>query len=261
MKTAFWSSFRASAISPGAKSLIGETAQLVFKHRALGVPRDLDNISGEDIVSVTVGEFPLDGEGPGEAVTEGEQSQAGETAEVSPPQPEAAVEGDQPRGEEGIETTEPQPEAGPEGDQPLAEEGTETTEPEPEAGPEGDQPLAEEGTETTEPEPEAGAEGDQPRAGEEAEAIESQPEAAAEGETEEQPLPPALIVEFTPEGAEKFAEVVDRLRESLQLDENLEPVEDLQLDEIFPNRISISVEGDRVPNIPANLWPTARPVR
>ena len=36
-----------------AKSIIGETAQLVFKHRRLNVPRDLDEIDPEDILSVT----------------------------------------------------------------------------------------------------------------------------------------------------------------------------------------------------------------
>ena len=40
-----------------AKSIIGETAQLVFKHRRLDVPRELDEISSEDIVSVTAALF------------------------------------------------------------------------------------------------------------------------------------------------------------------------------------------------------------
>ena len=49
-----------------AKSIIGETAQLVFKHRRLNVPRDLDEIGSDDIVSVTAAPFPTEEE-PGEA--------------------------------------------------------------------------------------------------------------------------------------------------------------------------------------------------
>ena len=42
-----------------AKNLIGETARLEFKKRTLEVPRDVDEISPEEIISVTVGPFPL----------------------------------------------------------------------------------------------------------------------------------------------------------------------------------------------------------
>lgn len=45
-----------------AKTIIGETAQLVFKHRRLGVPRDLDEIKDDEIVSVTAGLFPTEDE-------------------------------------------------------------------------------------------------------------------------------------------------------------------------------------------------------
>ena len=41
-----------------AKSIIGETAQLEFKHRRLNEPRDLEEISSEEIVSVTADVFP-----------------------------------------------------------------------------------------------------------------------------------------------------------------------------------------------------------
>ena len=77
-----------------AKSLIGETAQLVFKHRMLRIPRSLDEEFAEHIVSVTAGTLTLDEEGqttvipPGATTTpqavgaqgEGEQ-QGGEPAE------------------------------------------------------------------------------------------------------------------------------------------------------------------------------------
>ena len=45
-----------------AKTIIGETAQLVFKHRRLGVPRDLDEIGDDQIVSVAAGLFPTEDE-------------------------------------------------------------------------------------------------------------------------------------------------------------------------------------------------------
>ena len=56
-----------------AKSIIGETAQLVFKHRRLSVPRDLDEIRNDDIVSVTAGLFPTDDEA-GEATEPEEET-------------------------------------------------------------------------------------------------------------------------------------------------------------------------------------------
>ena len=46
-----------------AKSLIGETAQLVFKHRMLRIPRSLDEEFAGDIVSVTAGTLKLDEQG------------------------------------------------------------------------------------------------------------------------------------------------------------------------------------------------------
>ena len=60
-----------------AKSIIGETAQLVFKHRRLGVPRDLDEIGDDDIVSITARLFPTEDEA--EEATEPEE-EAGPTA-------------------------------------------------------------------------------------------------------------------------------------------------------------------------------------
>ena len=41
-----------------AKSLIGQTAQLVFKHRELSVARPLEDVDAADIVGVTAGMFP-----------------------------------------------------------------------------------------------------------------------------------------------------------------------------------------------------------
>ena len=142
-----------------AKELIGETAQLVFKHRRLGVARDLDQLTAEDIVSVELGTLPIGDE----------EAQA----------PESAAETSE--GEAGA---------------PLESSGVEA-------------------------------------------------DAPAEGETEEEappPPPPVLYVEFTDEGARKFAEIADRMRESLGLDENLQPT--APLDTIFPIRLSVSIEGN-----------------
>ena len=142
-----------------AKSLIGETAQLVFKHRKTNVPIRLDEISSDDIVSVTIGALRL---------PEEEASAEAESTPISPLEAIVAV-------------------ASPESEEVQGEAGT-------------------------------------------------------EGESPEEALEiPMLIVEFTEAGAERFAQVVDRLRESLGLDENLQPVDDTE--NIFPNSISISVEG------------------
>ena len=43
-----------------AKDLIGETAQLVFRHRTLGVERVIDELTEEDIVGVELGLFPVE---------------------------------------------------------------------------------------------------------------------------------------------------------------------------------------------------------
>ena len=77
-----------------AKALIGETAQLVFRHRKIDVPRDLDEFSDEDIVSVTVATLPLGGEEP-QAETEAAtttSSTEGEAQEVDEGPPFVIVE-------------------------------------------------------------------------------------------------------------------------------------------------------------------------
>jgi len=130
---------------PGrAKEFIGETARLEFKHRMFNVPRDLTEITGAEIVSVTAGFLPH------------------ETEDESP-EPAVAPEGS---GEAVLEGAE-------------AAEGTETA-----AAPE----LSEAEGEST--------------------AVAAAPQMQPDG-------PPLLIVEFTDDGAGKFAEVLDRLNESL----------------------------------------------
>jgi len=145
-----------------AKDLIGETAQLVFRHRTLEVARVIDELTEEDIVSVELGLFAA------EAPPEGVVSEPAET-----PAAEAEAEA---TGESG---------------------GTEEA-------------STEEAT-------------------------------ATEVEAETPEGLPGLFVEFTDDGAAKFGQLVDRLRESLGLDEENNPVE---ADVVpFPSRLAVSVEG------------------
>ena len=151
---------------PGrAKSIVGETAFLEFKHRRLNVRESLDALSDEAVVSVTVGTLTPEAGEPEAEVTPEEETQT-EAASEGQPETEVASEG--------------QPET----------------------------------------------------------------EATPEEETQADALgPPYLIVEFTEEGAQEFTEVVDRLRESLGLDEDLLPIEGIDISTIRPNSISLSVEG------------------
>ena len=65
-----------------AKDLIGETARLEFKRRELNVPREADEISTDDVLSVTVDFLPepdLGEDEPAETETESEDEQTAET--------------------------------------------------------------------------------------------------------------------------------------------------------------------------------------
>ena len=161
-----------------AKEIIGETAQLIFRHRRLDVPRELEEISNVDIVSVTAGPLPLNGE---------EEDTIGTT---TAPQVAPAEE------DEGDTATE------------IAGTTTATTA----AG------IVSEGEEG----------GDQPATGE---------EPGAEGE-EEDGGPPVLILEFTDEGAEKFAEVMERLSDSL-----VPTGFSGDQPRVYPSRLDIALDG------------------
>ena len=116
-----------------AKNLIGETAQLVFKHRSLGVPLPLDEFTESDIVSITAGTLPeeaLELPEPS-ATTEAEVSaefsaveegvaeeEAGEAPAPEPPEAEASAEATEEEpaealGEELAEGETPEPVVGP----------------------------------------------------------------------------------------------------------------------------------------------------
>ena len=65
-----------------AKDLIGETARLEFKRRELNVPREADEISTDDVLSVTVDFLPepdLGADEPAETETESEDEQPADT--------------------------------------------------------------------------------------------------------------------------------------------------------------------------------------
>ena len=106
---------------PGrAKAFIGETARLEFKHRILNVPRDIDAISGEDILSVTIGTVPRETpEEPGIETGAGEEESGTEVipeAEVEP-----TIEGSEEQVATGEESSQG-PEAEGEGVEPGSEE-------------------------------------------------------------------------------------------------------------------------------------------
>ena len=63
-----------------AKSLIGETAQLSFKHRVLNVPRPVNEISSDDIINVRVDYLPKPED---ESLTEEEGDTEAETSDGS----------------------------------------------------------------------------------------------------------------------------------------------------------------------------------
>ena len=173
-----------------AKEIIGETAQLIFRHRRLDVPRELEEISNEDIVSVTAGPLPLNGE---------EEETLGTT---TAPQlaPAEESEGDTATEVAGTTTATTATE--------VAGTTTATTA----AG------IVSEGEEG----------GDQPATGEE-------PGAEVE---EEDGGPPVLILEFTDEGAEKFAEVMVRLSNSL-----VPTGFSGDQPRVYPSRLDISLDG------------------
>ena len=155
-----------------AKDFIGETAQLVFRHRTLEAERVIDELTEDDIVGVELGLFSV--EAP-----------------------------------EGMEDA-PETGGSASGDEPQADET----------------PIAESTPETS---------------GESGEGEPSEEEAEAEEEAEVEDGLPGLFVEFTDDGAAKFGEIVDRLRVSLGLDEEGNPVEGDYIP--FPSRLSVSVKG------------------
>ena len=118
---------------PGrAKAFIGETARLEFKHRILNVPRDIDAISGEDILSVTIGTVPRETpEEPGIETGAGEEESGTqvipETGSETEVIPEAEVEPTTEGSEEQVATGEessqgPEAEGEGEGVEPGSEE-------------------------------------------------------------------------------------------------------------------------------------------
>ena len=166
-----------------AKTIIGETAQLSWKHRSFNVPRDLDEITQDDIVSVSAGSLPT--------------NDVAAAPEVSEGMPGAAEEGDS-------EAVDDEPAAEDAAD---ADPGTAAQEPESDNAdapePADQQP---EGEPDAEADAEAEAAAETTAAGQDVEGEDP----GQEPEDEEEP-PATLIVEFTDAGAEIFAVVADRL--------------------------------------------------
>ena len=154
-----------------AKTIIGETAQLVWKHRSLRVPRPLDEIADADIRAVTAGAFPIDDAEP-------ETDSGGPEDSVQDPAADAEAEDDV-------------------GQAPAE-----------------DAPTAEDGETAAESE-----------------------DADSPADQEPEDPPAALIVEFTDEGASKFAQVADRLDQSFQ--ESILGTSGLTP----PSSIEVSVQG------------------
>jgi preprotein translocase subunit SecD len=69
-----------------AKAYIGETAQLEFKRREILVPRDVTEITADDVAGVTIGYFPE----PAEPVAESTDEQATSTEATPEPEPAEA---------------------------------------------------------------------------------------------------------------------------------------------------------------------------
>ena len=69
-----------------AKAYIGETAQLEFKRREILVPRDVTEITADDVAGVTIGYFPE----PAEPVAESIDEQATSTEATPDPEPAEA---------------------------------------------------------------------------------------------------------------------------------------------------------------------------
>lgn len=161
-----------------AKALIGETAQLEFKHRTRNVPQPLDFEEGE-IVSYSVVEVTPElltpPEEEGEAVTEGSD---GEGAEGSN---EASTE-ESDGGDSGSTGSATSQESG---DSESSESGS--------------------------------AEGEESDGTEEASVSSEEGEDEAEDAPPPVPGPPGLVVEFSDAGFAKFSESVNEMRDSLIL--------------------------------------------
>ncbi len=192
---------------PGrAKSIIGETARLEFKHRQLDVPVPVE-LGEQGIVSVTIDAFPEP------AAAEEETGEPGEAGDVSD-----TAEAEMMAGEEGTgdvsDTAEAEMVAGEEG----TEDVTDTADAEMVA-------ESEEAGEVA-----ASGEGEDDPGSEDAEAV------AAEGEEDAAPEPAVLLVEFTDEGAAIFDQIVERMLQSA--------IVFFSGGGSQPNRIQVDIDGD-----------------
>ena len=208
-----------------AKAIIGETAQLEFKHRQLDVPVAVE-LDDQSILSVTIDAFP-------EPVAAEETGETGDVADTEEAGATAGTEETELMADSG----EAEAMAGPEETGDVAD----TEEAEAMAGTEDAEMMADSGeTEEVAGTEDAEALAEEEETGDvtaqEGEDVAGSEEAEATAEEEEAPEPAVLLVELTDEGAEVFDQILERL---------------LQSAIIFfsgggsqPNRIQVDIDGD-----------------
>ena len=200
-----------------AKSLIGETARLEFKHRTFDIPLDIEGVTQEGVVSVRIEDRPVpisegaedttQGETSTEPGTEGQEAAQGTDVAEAGTEPEVAADA-----EEELQSQEEGAAAESTGESEASAEG------------DAEQAVAE------------GADAAESGAGEAAQAGDEAQEAGDGEASEEEVVPePVFVIELTPEAATAFASAVD------QLDASLAPVPGSN--DIFASFLVVSVDG------------------
>ena len=217
-----------------AKTIIGETAQLEFKHRQLDVPVAVE-LDDQSILSVTIDAFP-------EPVAAEETGETGDVADTEEAEATAGPEEtEEVAGTEDAEmmadSGEAEEVAGSEDAEMMADSG----ETEEVAGTEDAEAMADSG----ETEDVAGSEDAEMMAGseetgdvtaQEGEDVADTEQAEAMAEEEEAREPAVLLVELTDEGAEVFDQILERMLQSAIIFFSGGGAQ--------PNRIQVDIDGD-----------------
>ena len=219
-----------------AKALIGETAQLEFKHRMLGVPRRLDFQDGE-IVGYRV--VPVTPELIDPSLTEVDDAADGATDDASGDDTGAddASGGDDAAGTDGATDDASGDAAGTDGATDDASGDDASTEDASGDASGGDDAGADSGAQAEDGGDAADADsGAQAEDGGDAADADSGAQAEDGGDAADAPSgPPGLEIEFDDAGFAKFAEVVAGMRDSITLLSGAE--------RIYPDTLSLSIEG------------------
>ena len=230
-----------------AKDLIGETARLEFKRRELNVPREADEISTDDVLSVTVDFLPepdLGEDEPAETETESEDEQTADTESEDEQTADTESEDEQTADTESEDEQTADTESEDEQTADTESEDEQTADTESEDEQTADTESEDEQTADTESEDEQTAD------------TESEDEQTADTESEdeqtaapdvpaeaEEPLdrPIAFLVEFTDAGALEFQAILDRVTGKY-----IEAVTQLQIGERgYPSFIEVLVDGSQ----------------